>query len=83
MEEPSCLFTTLRLPIKCQTEWSVSSNCMPTSAPMNVQRERTDRTRVALDDEKRFSSQRKACSPHVTLRRGILPEKEDRCFFPR
>ena len=45
-------------------------------------RERTDRTRVALDDEKRFRQLKQSLLPYVTPAGVFSYRKEDRLLFP-
>ena len=45
-------------------------------------RERTDRTRVALDDEKRFRQLKQNLLPYVTPAGVFSYRKEDRLLFP-
>ena len=45
-------------------------------------RERTDRTRVALDDEKRFKQLKQSLLPYVTPAGVFSYRKEDRLLFP-
>lgn len=45
-------------------------------------RERTSRTRVALDDEKRFKQLKQSLLPYVTPAGVFSYRKEDRLLFP-